>query len=192
MITTFTGKMVNPLDLKVEDICIEDIAHHLALINRFVGSTRQPINVAQHSLYVMYLVADTLWEREALFHDATEAYLGDMSKWVKQMDCMAGYREAERNAWEVICKALDLRPEGDPSMNHAVRRADDLMVRFEYMKMLPEGHHHLFERPSHPRPTPHEIMEVNFAAPGHEPWEPWRWYESERRFLDTARELGIK
>lgn len=177
-ITTFTGKKVNPLDLQIEDICIEDIAHHLACINRFVGALKRPVSVGQHSVFVSRLMSGSIWEREALFHDATEAYLGDVSKWVKQSPDMAAYRAAEDQAWHVICKALNLRIEGAV----AVKEADTLMVRFEYLK---QGHknRHMFELKTHLKPTKREKGMI-------QNWSPWSWQKSERVFLEHARMLG--
>ena len=177
-ITTFTGRRVNPLNLRVEDISIDDINHHLALINRFVGATREPVNVNQHSFFVSKLLDGTGFEREGLFHDAPEAYLGDVSKWVKQMDCMAGYREAEERAWQVICKALDLNPEP----NERLVEADRLMVRFE-ASMLAHAESHIFTVPKYHRPTVEEIEKVG-------PWVPWDWKTSKIIFSCRVADLG--
>lgn len=70
-------------------INIRDIAHHLALINRFNGATETPYAVAQHSV----LVADLLLAKKqpahvclgGLLHDAHEAYLGNVPTPVKEM-----------------------------------------------------------------------------------------------------------
>src|SRR5262245_25387833 len=92
---TYTGKKVNPLNIRVEDIDIRDIAHHLATINRFTVALKRPVSVAQHSIYVARLLDGSGVEPEALFHDAPEAYLNDINKWLKRTDVMKGYREAE-------------------------------------------------------------------------------------------------
>lgn len=183
-ISTFTGRKVNPLDLKVEDISIVDIAHHLANTNRFIGSTYEPVNTAQHSVFVSRLLRGSGWEPEGLFHDAAEAYLGDVTKWVKAMPCMAGYRDAEDRAWEVICEALHIRPEGEPRRNALVEEADRLMVRFEHLRA---GHknYHMFDIPTHPIPTDEEIERVG-------DWFPWEWRESKVEFLRLARSMGFK
>lgn len=39
-IQTFTGRKVFPLHLRPDDVCIEDIAHHLSNLCRFTGATR--------------------------------------------------------------------------------------------------------------------------------------------------------
>ncbi len=70
-------------------ISLRDIAHHLALINRFNGATETPYCVAQHSV----LVADLLLVKRqpahvvmgGLLHDAHEAYLGDTPTPVKDL-----------------------------------------------------------------------------------------------------------
>lgn len=70
-------------------VCVEDIAHHLALTNRFCGATTRALSVAEHSLFVAEIlqrnggVQDPMCLRAALLHDAHEAYVGDISTPVK-------------------------------------------------------------------------------------------------------------
>lgn len=64
-------------------VLIEDIAHHLSMINRFTGATSRPYSVAEHSL----LCADIAQRMNLsaaiqlcmLMHDAHEAYTTDLS-----------------------------------------------------------------------------------------------------------------
>jgi hypothetical protein len=134
-IRTFTGLQVNPLDLKPADIHINDIAHALSLCNRFAGHTIEPISVAQHSINVYRRVlatapgpsVETTILRQALIHDATEAYLGDVTKWLKGHDCMAGYRDFEAKAWEVIAAVFQVPVDLHP----LVEAADRFMVKAE-------------------------------------------------------------
>ncbi len=62
---------------------IRDIAHHLALINRFTGATTRPYSVAEHSLLCCDLAeregSSTSLQMAALMHDAHEAYVTDLS-----------------------------------------------------------------------------------------------------------------
>src|SRR5678809_1437773 len=102
MLTTSTGRKVNPMALTPEDISIEDIAHHLSCINRWCGALREPISVAQHCVHVSWLLQGTGLELDGLLHDASEAYLGDVTKWVKRHPSMEFYREAEQRATKVI------------------------------------------------------------------------------------------
>lgn len=97
---TYTGKAFWILDPRPEDVCIEDIAHHLAAIGRFNGASKVFYSVGQHSLNVANIVGlqavrfgtgegTTLTETSALLrdsrlyvallmHDAHEAYTQDI------------------------------------------------------------------------------------------------------------------
>lgn len=78
VITTFTGRTVNPLALEVSDIDVRDIAHALACQNRFAGHTQLPVNTALHSYYVSMMCPSN--PLRGLLHDGAEAYLGDVTK----------------------------------------------------------------------------------------------------------------
>jgi len=83
-ILTFTGKQVDVFNPKPEMFCIEDIAHALAHTCRFAGHTREFYSVAQHSFYVSQAMATPKKKLEALMHDASDAYLGDMPTPIKK------------------------------------------------------------------------------------------------------------
>ncbi len=169
-IRTFTGKFVNPLNLRPEDIDIRDIAHHLACTNRWAGALREPISVAQHSVHVMRLCRGTGFELEALLHDATEAYLGDVTKWLKSHDSMAFYREAERRAHRVICETFGM----DPSrILPDVERADRMMINIEGSFGFPDWR----SMPGFPVPTPADLERCRLYCS-------WDWHHAEMMFLD--------
>ncbi len=187
-IQTFTNKEVAPLDLRPQDIDINDIAHALALINRFNGHTRKPISVAQHSIMVSRLAQEFVSVGEphltldvglqGLLHDASEAYLGDMTKWVKQAPGMHGYRAIERRAQEAIFEAFDLPYE----MHQAVQEADKLMVRFEAYKGY-NGHFKFSHQDlGYGPPTDKEKKML-------EGWRHWSWHTAEEIFLAEYRIL---
>lgn len=77
-LTTITGRTVNPLDMKAEDIDLFDIAHSLSLQCRFMGHVRHFYSISQHSILVSKLVKSPHNALAALFHDAAEAYIGDI------------------------------------------------------------------------------------------------------------------
>jgi len=126
MMTTFTGLTVNPFDLEPDDIQIEDIAHALACVNRFNGMAAIPISVAIHSFYVSKLVSRK-HALQGLLHDAAEAYICDVTKWVKKTTAFTAYRELEKDIQERIFIKFGC----DADMHPSVKEADDLMVRFE-------------------------------------------------------------
>lgn len=80
-----------------------DIAHHLALTNRFNGATRVPYSVAEHSLYVAALV-EPRHRLAALIHDAHEAIIGDLVQPVK-----AALTHLSPGGWRDGWDALDHR-----------------------------------------------------------------------------------
>ena len=128
LVRTFTGKYVNPLDLNFDDVCIEDIAHHLSNICRFTGAG--PFySVAQHSVQVSWLCKG--WSRDfklaGLLHDAAEAYLNDLASPVKHAEGMETYRAAEEVATRVIFGALGANPE----YLDLVKEHDDKMFQNE-------------------------------------------------------------
>ncbi|OFW44758.1 MAG: hypothetical protein A3J29_07940 [Acidobacteria bacterium RIFCSPLOWO2_12_FULL_67_14b] len=114
-IRTFTGRDVYPLAPDPDAIAIEDIAHHLALQNRFAGATVEPYSVAQHSVLVSYCCdpADAL---HGLLHDAAEAYLGDLVRPLKRLGLLGGYRAIEAQLQVVIYGRFGLAPETPASV----------------------------------------------------------------------------
>lgn len=81
-IITFTGKKFYHLAPTPAMVDIKDIAHALSMLCRWTGHTRYHYSVAQHSWYCSYLVPKE-FALEALLHDASEAYLGDMNRPLK-------------------------------------------------------------------------------------------------------------
>jgi len=142
MIRTYSGVYIDPLDIKPEQVKIRDIAHHLACYNRFCGALHEPINIASHSILVMRIVRHTTDDvqtcLQALLHDATEAYLGDVTKWLKQTPAMAGYREAEDKANSVIMDRFALPRELFP----IVKDADRIAVTYEAQIGFRDPHWH--------------------------------------------------
>ena len=127
-ITTFSGFEIDPLNLRGGCVVLNDIAHALACCNRFVGHARWPISVAQHSIAVSLLCDSTPYDLQGLLHDASEAYLGDVTRWLKRSDEMSAYREAEARAQTAIYEEFDCPAE----KADVVEWADKLMVRYEY------------------------------------------------------------
>lgn len=82
-ILTHSGRMVDLLDVKPEDIHFDDIAHSLAQTCRFVGHTKRHYSVAEHSINVARLLPEPI-KIYGLLHDAHEAYIGDISTPLKR------------------------------------------------------------------------------------------------------------
>jgi hypothetical protein len=108
---TRSGSFLDFRNPDPDTICIEDIAHALALTNRYNGHTPFPYSVAQHSVLAS-LVAPPGLELQALMHDAQEAYVGDMPSPLKKL--LPGYQMIEFKLEDVIRKKFGLPVEFDP------------------------------------------------------------------------------
>lgn len=83
-IQTYSNQRFELENPRPEQIELRDIAHALSLICRFGGHTERMYSVAQHSVLVASLCPPEL-RMEALFHDAAEAYLGDIVTPLKRL-----------------------------------------------------------------------------------------------------------
>ncbi len=117
-IQTATGRRVEPFNMRVEDVCIQDIAKHLSKLCRFVGATSELYSVAQHSVLVSQNVQREL-AMLGLLHDAGEAYLSDIPRPWKNLlfvrsdeaNILArSFKDAEDSLLEVILQALGVKP----------------------------------------------------------------------------------
>lgn len=132
-----SGVYFDLLNPSPSDVRLDDIAHHLAQINRYTGACRRPMSVAEHAL----LVADRLRSRghgaatimRGLHHDDPEAYAGDVGRPLK-LALGTVYSEIEANIAAVIVDALALPGEYDAQ---AVKDADDWALAAEAWHLLP-------------------------------------------------------
>ena len=133
-ILTFSGVYVRPLDPDPETLNIEDIAHALANQCRFTGHVKQFYSVAQHSYYVSRM--SNMNSLEGLLHDASEAYLSDLSRPLKYANGLGDvYREAERKLEYAIAKKFNLQYPWPLS----VKMADDVMLVREARDLMPDN-----------------------------------------------------
>lgn len=144
-ICTASGQKFWPLDPRVGDYKMEDIAHSLSLMCRFNGHTKYFYSVAQHCVHVLQLVKMRLdamnWrnrerhdaKRWALLHDATEAYLCDIPRPLKLS--IVGYKEAEMRAEAVLCEQYGI--ELTDEIRTLVKWADNVMLFHEAHQLMP-------------------------------------------------------
>ncbi|MEW6648186.1 MAG: hypothetical protein AB1450_13385 [Pseudomonadota bacterium] len=136
-IETYTGLTVDLANPDPRTISADDIAHALSRIQRFGGHTNVPYSVAQHSVLVaeiahrLYPSPDGLLERQALLHDAQEAYLGDMVHPLKTIPSVANaWNWLEAQMARVIHLALGVqRP--DQAATQRVHHCDRLALAIE-------------------------------------------------------------
>lgn len=99
-INTASGKVIDFNHPTADMISAVDIANALSKIARFGGHTNSFWSVGQHSLLVAALAPEEL-KLEALCHDMSEAYLGDVVKPLKNI-LGETYARLERNFMAVI------------------------------------------------------------------------------------------
>lgn len=103
-ITTYSKVHMSPSEPKAEDIRIEDIAHALSLMVRANGHFPKFYSVGQHCIHCCGEAHARGYTRRiqlaCLLHDASEAYLADITRPVKQE--LPGYREMEATLQTVI------------------------------------------------------------------------------------------
>jgi hypothetical protein len=131
-IVTYTGKQFWLLKPKIEDICIEDIAHSLSMQCRWTGHTKYHYSIAQHCYYCSLLGPENE-ALERLMHDASEAYMGDMNRPLKHYtEAGPAYRRQENVVQGVIGECFGLAPIEPRS----VHDADQTMLYTEKSQLI--------------------------------------------------------
>jgi len=129
---TFSGRQFWPLDPRPEDICILDIAYALSKTCRFNGHCRKFYSVAEHSYIVSFHVPDefALW---GLLHDASEAYVGDVPRPMKQLEAFKCIKLIEAKIMKVIIEFFDLHPGTEPK---EVKMIDQALLADEKVQIM--------------------------------------------------------
>lgn len=131
-ISTFTGGKWYPLDPRVEEVKIEDIAHSLSMLCRYNGHCKYFYSVAEHCWLLSYAVPDQ-YKLEALVHDGSEAYTSDIPRPFKYSDSMSLFREIEDKNASVVYEFVGLSyPE-----SAVVKEFDKRIVGNEGAALLP-------------------------------------------------------
>lgn len=102
-IGTYTGRKFHFMSPSPDEICLDDITIALANTTRYGGHCRF-YSVAEHSVllatYIMNKYKSAEMALFALMHDASEAYLGDIQRPLKQH--LSEYKAIEVNVSNVI------------------------------------------------------------------------------------------
>lgn len=182
-IQTFTGRRFYPLAPSPDDVCLEDIAHALAMICRWGGHVRHHFSVGQHSINVSLMVEHLGGDRHdcvyGLFHDGQEAYVGDMVRPLKMSAEMEVYRRTEDLVERAVFEYFGVRPSLD--FDGMVKEIDRRMCVTEGRILLPNRENIWNEQ----------------VAPFPEPWpegmiirEPRQPAEVEAAFIRRYQELA--
>ena len=138
-ITTYTGKNFDPLDVDESLLDIKDIAHALSLMCRGNGHVQHFYSVAQHSLACAKEAKERGYSKEiilgCLFHDASEAYLSDVTRPIKKE--LTYYLAVEDVLQNIIWKYFigKVLTEEDKKL---IFEIDDEMLSLELKELLNE------------------------------------------------------
>lgn len=129
-LNTVTGRHVDILKPKVEDINIIDIARGLSNSGHFGGQTPKFFSIAEHSL----MVADLSRSLEGLLHDSAEAYMGDLIRPLQ--DIFPDFKEKEKILLHTIASAFNL--EKDFAKNDIIKKYDTIVLAMEWDEFFPK------------------------------------------------------
>lgn len=132
-ITTASGKFFDILKPEEYDFDIEEIATALSNLCRYTGHVNRFYSVAEHSVLVSRIVPDKL-ALAGLLHDASEAYLGDVSSPLKKL--LPEYRAIEERVHNAIATKFGL---GDDLSHPSVHEADKRMYWQERQSVADNG-----------------------------------------------------
>ena len=138
-IMTYSKKMFDPLHPKTELIDIEDIAHALSLLCRANGHFPTFYSVCQHSINCMQEAEARGYSRRVqlgcLLHDASEAYLSDVTRPVKAE--LPRYKEIEAPLQEAIWNKWLDAPLNEEELRQ-VFEIDDAVLLHEFLELMGE------------------------------------------------------
>lgn len=137
-ITTYSKIHMSPLTPESGDIQIRDIAHALSLMARANGHFPKFYSVGQHCIHCCEEAYARGYTKRiqlaCLLHDASEAYLADITRPVKQH--LLKYMEIEKILQDVIF-AKYLGELSEDEMRHW-KALDDLLLYYEFDHFMGE------------------------------------------------------
>ena len=173
-ICTYTGKKFNYLDVKPEDICIEDIAHGLSNLCRYFGQCKRFYSVAEHCVKLSQANLLSGDPKARLLHDAVEAYIGDVARPLKVL--LPEYNKIEARIQKVIEEKYNV----DFS---TVKIGDTRILEVEATNIMDANFFKI-----HNDESDYSLMRISSSGVEIECWPP---FSAEKMFLQRAFELGV-
>ena len=172
-ILTYSKVMIDPVNPKAELIRIQDIAHALSMLCRANGHFRTFYSVGQHCVNCVEEAAARGYSKRVqlacLLHDASEAYLADITRPVKKE--LPRYLEIEEPLQNLIWEKY-LGSGLTPEENKQVFQIDDEVLYHEFLALMdtPLGG---------PKPKMSSQLEFDFMG----------FCETEKAYLDWFQAL---
>ncbi len=136
-ILTFSKIKFYPLEPVMEDISMKDIAHALSLMTRANGHFAHFYSVAQHSINCFreaeYRGYTEKIQLACLLHDASESYISDITRPVKQN--LPQYHQMEEKLQGMIYKKFGI-DDLDQEEEQVICEIDDAMLYYEFLELM--------------------------------------------------------
>lgn len=165
-IRTYSNKYIDLINPRVEDIDIESIAAALSKVCRYGGHCPKFYSVAEHCIHCVELAVKDGLKGDVLkcifLHDASEAYLGDVVKPLKNN--LPDYAVIEQWMEHIIDARFNL---DSPRYKIIIKGYDIAMLTAEMAKLWDNK----------------DIMDVKFGF--------WKHEASFDKFMKMAERLGI-
>ncbi|WP_455538752.1 HD domain-containing protein [Terrisporobacter sp.] len=176
-ITTYSGKLFDPTNPTIEGIDIIDITHALSLLCRGNGHVKHFYSVGQHSISCYKEAKKRNYSKKiqlaCLLHDASEAYLSDITRPVKPK--LPEYLAMEDKLQNMIWQKFLEEPLSEEELKQVFSIDDDILsYEFEYLmpKKISDNYKNLITKP-----------DLSFVDP----------FTVEKEFMDIVeRELKTK
>lgn len=142
-ILTSTGRRIDLLSPKFEDIDPVDIVHSMSTSSRFTGHVSHFFSIAQHSINVCALVSDQA-KRAAILHDGIETYIGDDSSPKKRAcrilggEVRSGLDVLKANFDPLIHQRFGIPFPLSDSIKNEIALFDQVAMHYESKALLPE------------------------------------------------------
>lgn len=150
-ITTYSNIKFYPFSPAAEDIVLEDIGHSLSLLCRANGHFRNFYSVGQHSLNCAREAAARGYSKRVqlacLLHDASEAYLSDVTRPVKKE--LPDYLEVEATLQAKVFEVYHLEDLTLEEIELVTEIDDHMLVRemAELLSYQLDAESHLVSEP---------------------------------------------
>lgn len=171
-ITTYSKISFSPVHPEVEKIEIRDIAHALSLMARANGHFPKFYSVGQHCIHCCEEAYARKYSKRVqlacLLHDASEAYLADITRPVKQY--LERYREIEGVLQDCIFQKYlgELSKEEQETW----RKLDDTLLYYEFDHFMGE-----------------KAVEYSGELVSHPVFDTEPFLETERKYLEWFERL---
>uniref|UniRef100_A0AB39C736 HD domain-containing protein n=1 Tax=Bacillus phage KoopaTroopa TaxID=3234046 RepID=A0AB39C736_9CAUD len=142
MLVTYTGKVFDYNNITKESINIEDIAHSLSHLNRFVGHSSRPYSVGEHVLWCLYMAKELGYSKRlqllTLIHDFEEAYTGDCPTPLKVL--LPEFSVIAKKVENAIYEHIGIEPP-TAEEKHLIKRIDLTMLALEMRDLTLHAYH---------------------------------------------------